>query len=102
MLYCRSCGKAVDKKDKTCPYCSADLTKPANRSVAGYHSGSNAVLFAVLSISTCFLPGPGIIFGLIGIVCGKREYSKKTVITSIVGLIFSLISLTIWVVVALK
>ncbi|MCB9498895.1 MAG: hypothetical protein H6687_03310 [Bacillales bacterium] len=102
MLYCKNCGKPVKRKDKVCPSCGCNLRKPVEEPISGYYKVSNAVVFATLSIVTAFLPGPGVVFGIIGINLGKRDFSKKVVKASIIGLVLSLVSLGIWLYLALK
>jgi len=94
--YCKNCGREVKKEDKTCPTCGWDFKTPLEHTIAGFYHYPNDVIFATLSIVTAFLPGPGIIFGVIGIVQGAKEYSKKVIIASSIGLAISIVSLVLW------
>lgn len=102
MRYCRNCGRKVDRKATKCPNCGWDFKTPLDHPITGFGHNSNAILFSVLSISTCFLPGPGVFFGAIGIYLGIRDYIKGAWITGIIGTALSVTSLILWVVYGAK
>ena len=102
MRYCKNCGKEVTSKDKTCPHCGWDFKSRIDTNLYGTApSTTNAVIFSILSIILGLLPLVGVPLGIIGIVMGKRDLDKRSIVLGIIGLVISVISTTVWAVLGL-
>lgn len=102
MRYCKNCGKEVKKEDKVCPSCGWDFKSRIDTKLYGTApSSTNAVIFSVLSIILGLLPLVGIPLGLIGIIVGRRDLDKRSVVLGIIGIVISVIATTLWAVLGL-
>lgn len=115
-MFCKSCGKEIADDSKICAYCGVQVAAPAAAPVAAAPAEENlgfnifgliGMILGILSIVFCWVEAgivglvfaiPGLVLSIIGSnkVDKSKGMAKAGKITSILGLVFSLVIFTIF------
>ncbi|MGN1060554.1 MAG: zinc-ribbon domain-containing protein [Candidatus Coproplasma sp.] len=100
-MFCKNCGKEIDDNADVCIYCGkkVDKTVGGERKVNGFGIAGFVIALLSLWLGTfyCIAPIVGLVLSIVGMSMSKKCNSCNGL--AIAGLVISIISLVVWVII---